>query len=189
MSNTSEIVNSVFDWRSVGGIIMSYIETSKEEYKQRFDLVVKEMNQTNNRAAINGLSGYHYYGSRERCDCVGYGPLCYKLIRQRINLKYGLKEARYDIVELHELAMLMYNRFCKLDSKSKFKKWYGNSPNALYPLYEHFFRDFVFDYEYDPVMLKLFVIRVNITAYSTLLHLFIDFVRGDRIWLTYDTVE
>jgi len=43
MSNTSEIVNSVFDWRSVGGIIMSYIETPKEEYKKVYDLQIQAL--------------------------------------------------------------------------------------------------------------------------------------------------
>jgi len=43
MSNTSEIVNSVFDWRSVGGIIMSYIETPKDEYKKVYDLQIQEL--------------------------------------------------------------------------------------------------------------------------------------------------
>jgi len=44
MSSTREIVNSVFDWRSVGGIIMDYIETPKDEYKRQFDLVINELN-------------------------------------------------------------------------------------------------------------------------------------------------
>ena len=43
MSNTSEIVNSVFDWRSVGGIIMSYIETPKDEYKKVYDLQIQAL--------------------------------------------------------------------------------------------------------------------------------------------------
>jgi len=41
---TRDLVNSLFDPRSSGMIIMSYIETPKEVYKQRFDLVIKQMN-------------------------------------------------------------------------------------------------------------------------------------------------
>jgi len=33
----------VFDWRSVGGIIMSYIETPKEEYKKVYDLQIQAL--------------------------------------------------------------------------------------------------------------------------------------------------
>ena len=39
MFSTRDIINSTFEPRSSGGIIM----TSKEEYKKRFDLVVKEL--------------------------------------------------------------------------------------------------------------------------------------------------
>ena len=48
MTTTRDIINSLFDWRSSGMIIMSYIETPKEVYKQRFDQVIKQMNTINN---------------------------------------------------------------------------------------------------------------------------------------------
>lgn len=163
---------------------MDYIETPKEEYKKRFDLVTKDMSEKNNRACVNGN---HYYGSRESCDCFNYGPLCYKLIRQRISREYRLKEASYDRDELYELAMLMYNRFCQLDNKSDFKRSYGRRPNSLIDEYKQFFKDFVADHDTNPVVIKLFVTCMNIRAYSSLIHIFLDFVRGDLIWFTNDT--
>ena len=44
---TGDLINSLFDPRSSGMIIMSYIETPKEVYKHRFDLVIKQMNTIN----------------------------------------------------------------------------------------------------------------------------------------------
>ena len=45
MGSIRDIVNSIFDPRSSGMMIMSYIETPKEEYKKQFDLVVKQVRQ------------------------------------------------------------------------------------------------------------------------------------------------
>ena len=160
MSNTSEIVNFVFDWRSVGGIIMSYIETPKEEYKQRFDLVVKEMDEKVERSGIFGCK----YECPRDCECVKARdkPFRYTKIRERLNWVYKMKDLIYTPEENEQLIVILYTIMVNEGYYEKFGEYYSKN-SMMFPreLVEGLLKRFVKTQEYHPLVVKCFSTSKN----------------------------
>jgi len=102
MISIRDIINSIFDPRSTGMIIMDYIETPKEEYKKRFDLVIKDMKEKTDEYITK-----HTYESD--CGCGRYS--CNINIRVILNDIFGLKELRYTYGEMMKLGVEVSNLY------------------------------------------------------------------------------
>jgi len=107
MTCTREIIHSLFDWRSSGGIIMSYIETPREEYKKRFDLVVKQIEGKKDnfwgvRFAFNLQTAKFTPIDIEKLIFMLYNDICY-----RNGKRLTLYSFEYDL----DTRMLSFDRF------------------------------------------------------------------------------
>ena len=159
MSTTSEIVNSVFDWRSTGKIIMDFWESMEEEvseeWKSKFDLVVKEMDE---KIALSGIYGCKYECPR-RCECVKARdwPLQDTTIRERLNLIYRLNDLIYTPEENEQLIVILYTIMVNEGFYEKFgERW--NKKSRFFPqeLVKGLLKKFVETQEYHPLAVKCF---------------------------------
>ena len=179
MSNTSEIVNSVFDWRSVGGIIMSYIETPKEEYKKRFDLVVKEMDEKIDQSGIYGCK----YECPRGCECVKARdwPLQDTTIRRELNWVYKMKNLVYTPEENEQLIVILYTIMVNDDYYKKYRAQYPKItqlfPQRIVPV---LLTKFVKTQEYHPLVLKCFSTSKKYALQKCLYYDFIIYSRHNN---------
>lgn len=110
MSNFREIINSLFDSRSSGTIIMSYIETPKEEYKKVYDLVVKEIDTKTQDCIM-----FHTY--KYGCDeCFKWS--CNINIRIRLDFIFGLKKIQCSSIQRKEFVSEIYDNLSESNKKN-----------------------------------------------------------------------
>jgi len=158
MSNTSEIVNSVFDWRSTGKIIMDFWESIEEEvseeWKSKFDLVVKEMDEKIDQSGIHECN----YECPRGCECVQCRDQTFQdsPIRRELNWLYKMNDLRYTPEENEQLVVILYTNMV---NEGYYEKVQSQDPGEkLFP--EDFVPGllikFVKTQEYHPLVLKCF---------------------------------
>ena len=179
MSTTSEIVNSVFDWRSTGKIIMDFWESMEEEvseeWKSKFDLVVKEMDEKIEQSGIYGCK----YECPRRCECVKARdwPLQDTTIRRELNWVYKMKNLVYTPEENEQLIVTLYTNmvnegyYAKVQSQDPGRKLF---PEDIVPV---LLTKFVKTQEYHPLVLKCFS---TLKKYALQKCLYYDFIIYSR---------
>jgi len=118
MSTTSEIVNSVFDWRSVGGIIMSYIETPKEEYKKVYDLQIQALKK---KLKNDGIM------DRNNRFCTNFSYI--------MNNYIG-----YEDDEIDKLVDILIKKFEQHEMYPDYKVWLRDNHRDEYRVRDYYYR-------------------------------------------------
>ena len=212
MSNTSEIVNSVFDWRSTGKIIMDFWESMEEEvseeWKLKFNSVINEMN-TKNRKLISYcrsctrfiMTGYDdhksgRWGDPSGCGCdYMYEPDEYEM-RRRIHKEYILK-TKFNSDDINDGVILLsennslnlewskqYKCIISTDCKYNDNVYYRNEFNDR--VTGEILDKLLISHRYNTFILKYFTVIWRNDVKKALESTFIEFLKGEYIPKTED---